>query len=545
MMEEPSSFRDVIVERLQQRNRSQSQINNYVTTYKNLVEEYKNLSIRLARQQIHGQWSSSPSTTNHLSSDVSNELLEEKRKVKIYEQEIDKLKNDNNILSDTVKKKDTEINRLKQELKEEIDAKGLLHDDYLELNLRANILNEKLTEMTKDYSNILDQYNKLKIREVEWYNVEVERENQRQREKMLQEALGKNIANRDDNTSNKEGPLINSGDSISSYEYIGDDQYKLPALGMLSGYDLLMNKCVEKQKVSESDDVTDIIWSKDGDFLYTSSSDKILRRFKYDNEKITKINTYRKAKKGLNRLDICEDKGLILGASNDTCTYIWNISNETVRYTFTGHTDAVMSAKFFDLNKKVASGGRDRVIKIWDLSKQQIIRNYLPGTTILDILDATEMASCFLSGHVRKEVHLWDERSPSSESQNFITFEDKVTSLHEVPGTMQVLCSIADETLSLIDIRNMMELHSYSAEQFRISSDHSKCTVSPNGRYIATGSANGLVFIWNIQSTKLEKILPVKDAHEGAVVSIAWHPLGNYLATGDKKQTVCIWGSGC
>uniref|UniRef100_A0A0K0DT51 WD_REPEATS_REGION domain-containing protein n=1 Tax=Strongyloides stercoralis TaxID=6248 RepID=A0A0K0DT51_STRER len=543
-MEEPTTFRDIIVERLQQKNRSQSQINNYVSAYKNLVEEYKNLSLRLARQQIHGQWSSNPSVINNSSSDLSIELIEEKNKVKIYEQEIDKLKNENNVLVNTLKKKDIELDRLKQELKEEVDAKGLLHDDYLELNLRTNILNEKLTKMTEDYVNILDQYNKLKIKEVEWYNVEVERENQRQREKMLQEALGKTTTGKEDNANNKEGPLINSGDSISSYEYIAEDQYKLPALGMLSGYDLLVNKCIEKQKISDFDDVADIIWSRDGDFLYTAGSDRIIKRFKYDNEKITKVNTYRKAKKGLNRLDICEDKGLILGASNDTCTYIWNISNETIRYTFTGHTDAVMSAKFFDINKKVASGGRDRVIKIWDLGRQQLIRNYLPGTTVLDILDATEMASCFLSGHVRKEVHLWDERSSSSESQSFMTFEDKVTSLHEVPGTMQVLCSIADETLSLIDIRNMMELHSYSAEQFRISSDHSKCTVSPNGKYIATGSANGLIFIWNIQSTKLEKILPVKDAHEGAVVSIAWHPCGNYLATGDKKQTLCIWGSG-
>lgn len=534
-MEEPTTFRDIIVERLQQKNRSQSQINNYVSAYKNLVEEYKNLSLRLARQQIHGQWSSNPSVINNSSSDLSIELIEEKNKVKIYEQEIDKLKNENNVLVNTLKKKDIELDRLKQELKEEVDAKGLLHDDYLELNLRTNILNEKLTKMTEDYVNILDQYNKLKIKEVEWYNVEVERENQRQREKMLQEALGKTTTGKEDNANNKEGPL---------YEYIAEDQYKLPALGMLSGYDLLVNKCIEKQKISDFDDVADIIWSRDGDFLYTAGSDRIIKRFKYDNEKITKVNTYRKAKKGLNRLDICEDKGLILGASNDTCTYIWNISNETIRYTFTGHTDAVMSAKFFDINKKVASGGRDRVIKIWDLGRQQLIRNYLPGTTVLDILDATEMASCFLSGHVRKEVHLWDERSSSSESQSFMTFEDKVTSLHEVPGTMQVLCSIADETLSLIDIRNMMELHSYSAEQFRISSDHSKCTVSPNGKYIATGSANGLIFIWNIQSTKLEKILPVKDAHEGAVVSIAWHPCGNYLATGDKKQTLCIWGSG-
>uniref|UniRef100_A0A0N4ZP08 WD_REPEATS_REGION domain-containing protein n=1 Tax=Parastrongyloides trichosuri TaxID=131310 RepID=A0A0N4ZP08_PARTI len=536
---EELSYRNIIVERLQERNKNQTQINNYVTAYKNLVEEYKNLSLRLARQSLQGHWNSlAQNNPSNNTIDFSKELMEEKNKVKMYEKEIDKLKNENNKLTNIIIKNENEINTLKIELKEEKESRTMIHDDYLELNLRANVLSEKLAESKKDYYEVLDRYNKLKSKEIEWYNIEVERENERQKEKkILQQDFNVKVS-----MQQKVDPI---SDSNSSYEFIAqDDNYKLPALGSLSSYDILMNKCVDKQKISEFDDVLDICWSRDGDFLFTGCSDTIVKRFEFHNERLVKTNTYRKSKKSINRLDLCEDKGLILGASNDCCTYIWNISNETVRYIFTGHTEPVLSAKFIDINKKIASGGKDRIIKVWDVSRQQIIRNFLPATTIVDILDVKDMTSCFLSGHVRKELHLWDDRSSTSDSQSHIVFEDKITSLHEVPGTMQVLCSIADETLSLIDIRNMMELHSYSAEQFHISSEHSKCTVSPNGQYIATGSSNGLVFIWNVQSTKLEKILPTKEAHEGPVVSIAWHPFGNYLATGDKKQTICIWGSG-
>ena len=52
-----------------------------------------------------------------------------------------------------------------------------------------------------------------------------------------------------------------------------------------------------------------------------------------------------------------------------------------------------------------------------------------------------------------------------------------------------------------------------SAEQYRTSSDFNKCVISPGDTYVAAGSADGHIFIWNLLSTRLEKVL-YKGGHE-------------------------------
>ena len=41
------------------------------------------------------------------------------------------------------------------------------------------------------------------------------------------------------------------------------------------------------------------------------------------------------------------------------------------QHTLTGHSQKVMSAKFFGAATKVVSGGHDRTLKIWDLRSRQ------------------------------------------------------------------------------------------------------------------------------------------------------------------------------
>ncbi|PLX11674.1 MAG: hypothetical protein C0594_03335 [Marinilabiliales bacterium] len=65
-----------------------------------------------------------------------------------------------------------------------------------------------------------------------------------------------------------------------------------------------------------------------------------------------------------------------------------------------------------------------------------------------------------------------------------------------------------------------------------------KIEFSPDAKYIAYGTADGEVVIFNLLTGKEEFKL---SGHEKRVVAVAFHPKGNQLASGDKKGIVKIW----
>ncbi|EPB66691.1 hypothetical protein ANCCEY_14214 [Ancylostoma ceylanicum] len=88
--------------------------------------------------------------------------------------------------------------------------------------------------------------------------------------------------------------------------------------------------------------------------------------------------------------------------------------------------------------------------------------------------------------HFDRKLRFWDSRN--QEPVHTMEMAGKVTSLNMSSDGVHVLCSTRDDTLSLMDVRKYQTVHIYSA---------------PDGN----------IFVWNIQSTKLEKVLH-KGGHE-------------------------------
>ncbi|MBO5838121.1 MAG: PD40 domain-containing protein, partial [Bacteroidales bacterium] len=62
---------------------------------------------------------------------------------------------------------------------------------------------------------------------------------------------------------------------------------------------------------------------------------------------------------------------------------------------------------------------------------------------------------------------------------------------------------------------------------------------SPDGKYLASGSGDKTLIIWDAKSG--EKLKTLKG-HSSFVESVCWSPDGKYLASGSWDNTVKIWG---
>ncbi|KYQ53121.1 Autophagy-related protein 16-1 [Trachymyrmex zeteki] len=175
------------------------------------------------------------------------------------------------------------------------------------------------------------------------------------------------------------------------------------------------------------------------------------------------------------------------------------------QHTLTGHCAKVMAAKFLGEPSKVVTGSYDRTLKIWDLRSKACIETKFAGSSCNDLVTSDGAGSTIISGHFDQRIRFWDTRAESS--SNDILLEGKVTSLDLSRDANYLLSCVRDDTVKLIDLRMKKIVGSFSADGFKVGFDWTRAVFSPDGQYIAVGSADGSVFIWSIVTNAIETIL--------------------------------------
>ncbi|KAJ7392633.1 hypothetical protein OS493_010284 [Desmophyllum pertusum] len=208
------------------------------------------------------------------------------------------------------------------------------------------------------------------------------------------------------------------------------------------------------------------------------------------------------------------------------------------QHTLTGHSQKVMSAKFFGAATKVVSGGHDRTLKIWDLRSRVCTRTIFAGSSCNDIVINDGIGSQVASGHLDKTVRFWDVRSENQSSVGEITLQGKITSLDLSPDMNYMLASARDDTVKLLDLRMNQVMSTCSADGFKVAMDYTRASFSPDGQYVICGSHDGSIFVWSATTAKLDKTL---KEHSSSVVVCAWHPDGSSIISCDRNKRAIIW----
>ena len=80
----------------------------------------------------------------------------------------------------------------------------------------------------------------------------------------------------------------------------------------------------------------------------------------------------------------------------------------------------------------------------------------------------------------------------------------------------------------------------FIAEGFKVGCDWTRAVFSPASEYVACGSSDGTIFVWNLGSGKIETVL--KDQHHGHnVITCAWNPSGKLFISCDKSKRSVVW----
>ncbi|KAM9767184.1 protein Atg16l2 isoform 3-T3 [Dama dama] len=202
--------------------------------------------------------------------------------------------------------------------------------------------------------------------------------------------------------------------------------------------------------------------------------------------------------------------------------------------TLSGHTDKVTAAKFKLTRHQAVTGSRDRTVKEWDLCRAYCSRT-------INVLSYCNDVVCWdhviISGHNDQKIRFWDSRGPGC--TQVIPVQGRVTSLSLSHDQLHLLSCSRDDTLKVIDLRVSNIRQVFRADGFKCGSDWTKAVFSPDRSYALAGSWDGALYIWDVDTGKLESSL--RGPHSAAVNAVAWCYSGSHVVSVDQARKVVLW----
>lgn len=200
-----------------------------------------------------------------------------------------------------------------------------------------------------------------------------------------------------------------------------------------------------------------------------------------------------------------------------------------------GHTDVLWGVAFSPDRKLIASGGTDRMIKIWNPNGtllQTLNGHNFAVTSIAFSPDSKILASASLD----KTVNLWRRNITGDfEQQPYATLDghsDAVFSVSFSPDGELIATSSKDKTVKLWN-KNGRLVKILRGHQADVNWVH----FSPDGQLIASASQDKTIKIWRRDGTPVATL----PGHEQGVTSVAFSPDGQYFASGGRDKTVHLW----
>lgn len=415
---------------------------------------------------------------------------------------------------------DMEANNLclKQEQKKlqhsmaELEATNqMLTDEHQALQMAFTSLEEKHKKLNDDFRELLERWLKLKANEADEINEQNKqfyKHRQEQLQKELQEAANDKV--QVDLPENDEfTPTVCVSASVPTRAQHTFDAH--------------------------SGEVYSVQWNHTGSLFATGGADRKINLWRYVTGCSESKGVLLGSNAGITSVEFSQDDAQLVGASNDFACRVWSVATGRLQLTLTGHSGKVLSAKFLGDNK-VVSGSYDRTLKVWDLHSRACSKTIFAGSSCNDLV--TLHGTTVVSGHFDKRVRFWDTRGSTDSSVNEILLEGRLTSLCLTPDRTSLLCCLKDYGLKVIDLRMNQVSHTLTADGFKVGCDWSRAVFSPDAQFAAAGSSDGSLYVWNIEKSKVERVL---KEHSHTVVACAWSPTGSTLVSCEKGKKVVVW----
>ncbi|XP_057606011.1 protein Atg16l2 isoform X10 [Hippopotamus amphibius kiboko] len=300
--------------------------------------------------------------------------------------------------------------------------------------------------------------------------------------------------------------------------------------------------CVAARLPTQAQDVLDahlsevnaVHFGPNSSLLATGGADRFILLWNVVGGRLKANQTLEGACGSITSVDFDPSGSQVLAATYNKAAQLWKVGEAHSKETLSGHTDKVTAAKFKLTRHHAVTGSRDRTVKEWDLGRAYCSRTINVLSYCNDVVCGDHV---IISGHTDQKIRFWDSRGPRC--TQVIPVQGRVTSLSLSHDQLHLLSCSRDDTLKVIDLRVSNIRQVFRADGFKCGSDWTKAVFSPDRSYALAGSLDGALYIWDVDTGKLESSL--RGPHCAAVNAVAWCNSGSHVVSVDQARKVVLW----
>jgi WD40 repeat protein/serine/threonine protein kinase len=234
-----------------------------------------------------------------------------------------------------------------------------------------------------------------------------------------------------------------------------------------------------------------------------------------------------------------DGKRLASGGSDQTVK-VWDAATGQETLTLQGHTNWVHSVAFSPDGKRLASGSRDQTVKVWDAATGQQTLTLKGHTGWVYSVAFSPDGKRLASGSGDLTVKVWDAAT-GQQTLSLKGHTGQVVSVAFSPDGKRLASGSWDRTVKVWDAATGQETLTLKGHTGAVES----VAFSPDGKRLASASWDplppgkpGEIKVWDAATGQETLTL---NGHTDEVTSVAFSPDGKRLASGSGDQTVKVW----
>jgi WD40 repeat protein len=329
---------------------------------------------------------------------------------------------------------------------------------------------------------------------------------------------------------------------VASVAFRSDARYL--ATGSLDGTVRMYNEGLEEVLRLQHERVLEVVFSPNGELLATAGQDKTARlwEIKTGKEIVRLPHQGMKALLASRTIAFSSDSKHFLSSGDEMGALLYDlVSDKTVARL--RHKKVVEEVAFSSRTQRAATAAWDGFVRVWDLGGRELFRLPHKWTTYLapfsvefsPMEDLIATASAGFPGTARIWSLATGQEVRRTGSHGGLTFINAVAYSDDGRYLVTLAGDVSGPYTNVACIWNAStgsQVGALSHEAFIIS-----VAFSPDGEHMASGSKDGAVGVW-----KCDTGIPLTRIDLGAAVNkVTWRPDGRAIVCASDNQTASIW----